>query len=181
MSEHPLDDSAKPVEGLYYPTPVTPEEAYVAIGKLRKAARAEIERLIDWLDSTDNHMEREQDGDEADASYPESGSRMCTPGEDDEATGDEDEPSLGSVEDHPNGYLDGSDVSGRGRSQERWGAGSMEDCEGDEHDGAEPEDEDDEHDGREPDREDTPAFPELVDQTVTLYGLPDFAGIGGVL
>ncbi len=54
-----------------------------------------------------------------------------------EANGD-DEPSLGSLEDHPNGYYDGSDHTGR--SQERWAHGNPcgSDCEGDEHDGWEP-------------------------------------------
>ena len=55
------------------------------------------------------------------------------------------------------------------------------DCEGDEHDGREPDDEDDTHDGREPDREDGPGFAEgMVDQTINPpYGGGD--GIGGVL
>ena len=167
----PLDDSGKPVEGLYYPTPVTPEEAFQAIGRLRKAARDEIDRLLTFLDETDNHMEREPDGDELDASYPESGVKAVHPIEDDEPSlgsfdrmtdqskawrqgnlweppevdaeqDDADaEPSLGSIEDHPNGYYDGSDASGHHRSQERWAAGNRDDCEGDEHDGAEPENE----------------------------------------
>ncbi len=66
-ANNPLESPEKPQDSLYLPTPVTPEEAFQAIGRLRKAARAEIERLIDWLDSTENHMEREPDdeGDEA--------------------------------------------------------------------------------------------------------------------
>lgn len=73
----PLDDSGKPEEGLYYPTPVTPEEAFQAIGRLRKEARDEIDRLIRFLDETDNHMEREPEDEGDDA---------------------EDEPSLGSFD-----------------------------------------------------------------------------------
>jgi hypothetical protein len=63
---------------IYYKTPVTPEEAFQAIGRLRKEARDEIDRLIRFLDETDNHMEREPEDD---------------PGEDDGLK----EPSLGSV------------------------------------------------------------------------------------
>lgn len=64
---------------LYIPTDVTPEQVFQAIGRLRKEARDEIDRLIQFLDDTDNHMEMEPDdeGDDADA-----------------------EPSLGSLGDH---------------------------------------------------------------------------------
>ena len=43
---------------------------FQAIGRLRKEARDEIDRLIRFLDETDNHMEREPD-DEADDSEAE--------------------------------------------------------------------------------------------------------------
>ena len=136
---------------LYIPIAVTPEEAFQAIGRLRKEARNEINRLIQFLDETDNHMEREQDGDELDASFPESGSRLCTPGEDDELSGDETEPSLGS----------GSTSEWSPQSQ--WATqGGTDDME-DEHDGAEPEDE-----GGETVREDDEpslGWPERMDQT----------------
>jgi hypothetical protein len=52
---------------IYYKTPVTPEEAFQAIGRLRREARDEIDRLIRFLDETDNHMERKPD-DEGDES-----------------------------------------------------------------------------------------------------------------
>src|SRR5260370_753544 len=58
---------ATPEPAIYYKTPVTPEEAFQAIGRLRKEARDEIDKLIRFLDETDNHMEREPD-DEADES-----------------------------------------------------------------------------------------------------------------
>jgi hypothetical protein len=45
-----------PIAGLYYPTPVTPEEAFRAIGRLRRAARDEIDRLLAFLDKTDPYM-----------------------------------------------------------------------------------------------------------------------------
>jgi hypothetical protein len=37
---------------IYFKTPVTPEEAFQAIGRLRAEARAEIDRLIRFLDKT---------------------------------------------------------------------------------------------------------------------------------
>lgn len=77
--------------GLYLPTPVTPEEAFQAIGLLRKEARDEIDRLIRFLDDTENHMEREPE-DEGDDSELE---------EDDPAEHAEPlEPSLGAFEGH---------------------------------------------------------------------------------
>src|ERR1700692_2766125 len=52
---------------LYLPADITPEKLFQAIGRLRKEARDEIDRLIRFLDDTDNHMEHEPD-DEADES-----------------------------------------------------------------------------------------------------------------
>ena len=46
-------------EGLYLPTDVTPEQVFQAIGRLRKEARDEIDRLIGFLDKTDDYMSRE--------------------------------------------------------------------------------------------------------------------------
>jgi hypothetical protein len=37
---------------LYRRTDISPEQFFQALGRARKAARDEIERLIDWLDST---------------------------------------------------------------------------------------------------------------------------------
>src|ERR1700694_3637897 len=48
-----LGESPSP---LYIPTDVTPEELFQAIGRLRKEARDEIDRLIRFLDESDNHM-----------------------------------------------------------------------------------------------------------------------------
>jgi hypothetical protein len=61
------DKTAISDPAIYYKTPVTPEEAFQAIGRLRREARDEIGRLIRFLDETDNHMEREPE-DEADDS-----------------------------------------------------------------------------------------------------------------
>ena len=52
--------AAPPELAIYYKTPVTPEEAFQAIGRLRREARDEIDRLIRFLDDTDNHMELEE-------------------------------------------------------------------------------------------------------------------------
>ena len=126
--------AATPEPAIYYKTPVTPEEAFQAIGRLREDARDEIDRLIRFLDETDNHMEREPD-DEADDSElePSLGSfdRMAdqdkawrqTAGElcfsiDAEQDDAESEPSLGSLGDHH-------------VNQERWADGDGRDLEQD--------------------------------------------------
>jgi hypothetical protein len=53
--ERPADSAG----ALYVKTPVTPEEAFQAIGRLRKEARDEIDRLIRFLDKTDDYVSRE--------------------------------------------------------------------------------------------------------------------------
>lgn len=134
----PLERPADSAGELYYPTDITPEQAFQAIGRLRKAARDEIDRLIRFLDETDNHMELEQNGDEADASYPEGSQRLTGhPNEDDEPSGDESEPSLGSR------------TNGEHSDQSQWGKGAADDME-DEHDGAEPEDDSEPTEDNEP-------------------------------
>ena len=94
---------------LYLRTDVSPEQVFQAIGRLRKEARDEIDRLIRLLDDSDNHMEREPDDEGDDAELEED-----DPSEDDGLR----EPSLGSVGDH---HL----------NQERWSAGSRRDIEQD--------------------------------------------------
>lgn len=153
----PINAPAEPVGALYYRTPVTPEEAFQAIGRLRKEARDEIDRLIRFLDDTDDHMEREPDGDELDASYPEGtayghGSRVLgSPNEDDEECAGDTEPSLGSR----NMY--------ESTDQTYWafhGAGGV-DAE-DEHDGAEPD-----HDQEADSADDEPSLGWTVDGRMT--------------
>jgi hypothetical protein len=112
--ERPADSAG----ALYVKTPVTPEEIFQAIGRLRKEARDEIDRLIRFLDETDNHMELEpeDEGDDAE-DEPSLGfldhmfnqTRVCEGGsidaedEHDGAEPDEDgEPSLGAFEGHDN-------------------------------------------------------------------------------
>jgi hypothetical protein len=80
--------AGKPVRELYVRTDISPEQIFQAIGRLRKEARDEIDRLIRFLDETDNHMELEPE-DEADDSELEDDD----PAEDDGLA----EPSLGSV------------------------------------------------------------------------------------
>lgn len=130
---------------LYVRTPVTPEEAFQAIGRLRKEARDEIDRLIRFLDKTDDYVSREMedggddspcDDDELEMSFcgvtAGTAKRPTGFGDDDELEGDdvrggdaEAEPSLGSV-----------GMSEHG-SQAHWSAGGDRDLE-DEHDGSEP-------------------------------------------
>jgi hypothetical protein len=111
--------------GIYVPTDVTPEELFQAIGRLRKDARDEIDRLIQFLDKTDGYVSLELE--DAVDDGPIDDNEL-------EAGDGDDEPSLGS---HvlPSGAVSYSMPVGRG--------GEL-DCEGDEHDGREPESGDDE-------------------------------------
>src|ERR1700727_658740 len=54
-------------EDLYLPVDVTPEQLFQAIGRLRKEARDEIDRLVRFLDETEKHIELEPE-DKADDS-----------------------------------------------------------------------------------------------------------------
>jgi hypothetical protein len=153
-----------------------PAEVFRAIGRLRREARDEIERLIRFLDESDDHMELEPslssperhynqcldeiedgqtgltddcefNGDEEDASYPEGGCRgLKHPFEDDE------EDDVGE-----------DDGTAKPECEDE---GAQCDDEGVD-DNLEPE-----HEG--------PAFPEPINQTVPTLGA-EFAGIGGAL
>jgi hypothetical protein len=90
--------SESPADALYFPTDTTPEELFQAIGKLRKEARDEIDRLIGFLDHTDDYISRELEDaiddnpcDEDELDGPENG-------EDEQS--EPDEPSLGAFEGH---------------------------------------------------------------------------------
>ena len=107
----------KPQESLYLPTDISPEEVFKAIERLRKEARDEIDRLIRFLDETDNHMEREEAVDDV----------ACDDDELEVGEGD-DEPSLGSHVTASGAVSYSMPVSRNGDL----------DCEGDEHDGREP-------------------------------------------
>jgi hypothetical protein len=126
---------------IYYKTPVTPEEAFQAIGRLRKEARDEIDRLIQFLDKTDDYVSRELEDSIDDNPHDDEGeaepslgfldhmtnqTRICEgdggPDAEDEHDGAEPdecgEPSLGSVGDV---HFD----------QERWAYGNSRDFEQD--------------------------------------------------
>lgn len=143
LSTPPLNTSAlTPIAGLDWldiQPDASPADIFRAIGRLRKEARDEIDRLIRFLDESDNHMELEPDGDELDASWPESGVKATNPMEDDE-DGADDEPSLGST-----GHLAGGPIQYLADPISD-GYQMVYDCEGDEHDGREPEHED--YDGK---------------------------------
>lgn len=135
----PLGAPEKPQDSLFYRTDISPEEVFQAIGRLRKEARDEIDRLIRFLDDTDDHMEREPDDEE------------------DDREGDDvdEEPSLGFLENHPSCVDESSGggwpyYSGKGRQHSC--QANSDDCEGDEHDGREPDD-DEGADGYEEDAE----------------------------
>jgi hypothetical protein len=51
--------SDSPGEELYVPTEVSPEAAFQAIGRLRKEAQDEIDRLLSFLDATDGDADFE--------------------------------------------------------------------------------------------------------------------------
>jgi hypothetical protein len=82
-STPPLKTSAtNPTAGLDWldiAADAKPADIFRAIGRLRKEARDEIERLIHFLDESDNHMEAEPNGDELDGSWPESGAKAPIP------------------------------------------------------------------------------------------------------
>ena len=93
----------------------SPEEAFQAIGRLRKEARDEIDRLIRFLDKTDDYVSRELEDSIDD--HPHDDDELDGPenGEDEES--DPAEASLGS--------LDGRE------DQTAWAAGNRRDHEQD--------------------------------------------------
>jgi len=103
---------------LYLRTEVSPEEIFKAIGRLRREAPDEIDRLIRFLDKTDDYVSRELEDSIDDNPHDE---ETDDNGEDNEDA-DPAEPSLASL-----GLTD----------QEGWSMGDRRDLE-DEHDGAEP-------------------------------------------
>lgn len=112
---------------LYFRTPVTPEEAFQAIGRLRKEARDEIDRLIRFLDKTDDYVSRELEDSIDDNRQGDN--ELDGPENEEDEDDDPAEPSLGSTE------------RGEWANQESWAVGGRQDLE-DEHDGAEPPEDD---------------------------------------
>jgi hypothetical protein len=70
----PTGSPAESAGALYVKRPITPEEIFRAIGRLRKEARDEIERLIRFLDDTENHMALEPCDDDGEDAEPSLGS-----------------------------------------------------------------------------------------------------------
>lgn len=56
-----LERPAATAGELYFPTDISPEELFQAIGRLRKEAQDEIERLLAFLDETDGYSTTEQE------------------------------------------------------------------------------------------------------------------------
>jgi hypothetical protein len=84
--------------GVYVPTDITPEELFQAIGRLRKDARDEIDRLIQFLDRTDDYVSRELEDAVDDGPIDDNELDGPENGEDEES--DPAEPSLGSMGTH---------------------------------------------------------------------------------
>jgi hypothetical protein len=51
-AKNPPDGPQRPQDSLYRRTDISPEDFFRVLGRIRRAARDEIERLISWLDST---------------------------------------------------------------------------------------------------------------------------------
>jgi hypothetical protein len=83
---------------LCLPTDVTPEEIFIAIGKLRKEARDEIDRLIGFLDKTDDYVSRELEDSIDDG--PHDDDELDGPEHAEDEQDEPDEPSLGAFEGH---------------------------------------------------------------------------------
>jgi hypothetical protein len=129
MPEQP----AHPAGELYFKTDVSPEEIFQAIGRLRKEARDEIDRLIRFLDESDDHMELEPEEDDDSEDEPSLASLdramdqnhwkgatfVPVYNHDLELDDADDEPLLGSVATHDH------------LSQDHWAQGNRDDREGD--------------------------------------------------
>ena len=114
----------------------SPKEAFHEIWCLREEARREIDRLVNFLDETDNHMELEPEEDDDLEDEPSLGSLDRAMNQtrwkggtfflreefDCELDYADDEPTLAAPENHPS--------SGSGGNQQRWAAGSADDREG---------------------------------------------------
>ncbi|MCC8949036.1 hypothetical protein H8A97_29030 [Bradyrhizobium sp. Arg62] len=58
-----MPGAAAPADALSFKTDVSPEDLFVAIGRLRREARDEIDRLVQFLDRTDDYVSRELEDD----------------------------------------------------------------------------------------------------------------------
>jgi hypothetical protein len=101
MDTHTQPPAEPQDASLYLPTDTSPEELFVAIGKLRNEARDEINRLIGFLDKTDDYLSRELE--DAIDDNPCDDDELDGPEEAEGEESEPDEPSLGSSNDH-NGH-----------------------------------------------------------------------------
>jgi hypothetical protein len=85
------------------------QASLAVVRQLRREAAAEIERLIAFMDASDTYVmtEREENGDEADASYPTSGAHVAHPMEDDEESDAAEEDDPAEYDDTGIGDVDG--------------------------------------------------------------------------
>ena len=88
--------AAESAGALYFRTDVSPEDLFVAIGKLRREARDEVDRLLQFLDKTDDYISRELEDDGEDE--PSLGTQEAFPGQGRGGGGDDREPDLGSFD-----------------------------------------------------------------------------------
>ncbi|MBR0939407.1 hypothetical protein [Bradyrhizobium jicamae] len=145
----PIERPADSTRALFFKTDISPDQIFKAIGRLRREAWDEIDRLVRFLDNTDNHMEREPDDDE-----PWLGFQEAFPGRGAGGGGDDREMDLGTFDrmldqSHaalqylteatvvPDAELDTADLEPslgsleQNDSQERWAAGGRRDLEQD--------------------------------------------------
>ncbi|WP_038388782.1 hypothetical protein [Bradyrhizobium elkanii] len=145
----PVGSPAESAGELYFKTDVSPEQIFQAIGRLRREARDEIDRLIRFLDDTDDHMEREPDDDEPSLGFQETFPGRGAPHG---GSGDDREPDLGSFDrmmnqEHCNRQRFGEEIPevdaeqddadnepslggiDHGHNQERWSTGGRRDLE----------------------------------------------------
>jgi hypothetical protein len=136
MNNHVKPPAEPQDASIYIPTDVTPEQLFQAIGRLRKEARDEIDRLLGFLDATeDTDTDTQCDDEQIDDCELEPslcGVEVAAKnmpedpiGDDCELDDSDYEPSLGSG------------AVGVHNSQARWAMHGTDDLE-DEHDGAEP-------------------------------------------
>jgi hypothetical protein len=114
-ADTPLGSAGESQDSLFLPTDTTPEQLFRAIGKLRKDARDEIDRLIRFLDQTDDYVSRELEDQVDDGPIDDNELDGPENGEDEDS--DPAEWSLGSLD----GRID----------QTRWVAGNSRDLEQD--------------------------------------------------
>ncbi|WP_338688661.1 hypothetical protein V5279_24410 [Bradyrhizobium sp. 26S5] len=134
----------EPAGALHCRTDGFPEDLFLAIGRLRREARDEVDRLLRFLDKTDDYVCRELEDDSGEneeggdtepslgsldrATNQERWSKGGLGGADRELDRSDYEPSLGSIERHPSllGWGDGSNPTG---DQTRWASGGTRDLE----------------------------------------------------